>query len=93
MAKLKTGRHTSALKENRKSVRRAERNQSVKSKIRTLVKKVEGAVAKKDATLANELLRSAFSAWDKAVKSNVIHANAASNQKARLSKMVASIAG
>ncbi|OGS17041.1 MAG: 30S ribosomal protein S20 [Elusimicrobia bacterium RIFOXYA2_FULL_50_26] len=88
MAKLKTGRHTSALKELRKSVRRHERNLSVRTKIKTLVKKVEDAVAKKDTTLAKTLLNDACGQWDKAAKRNVIHANAASNQKARLSKLV-----
>ncbi|HBU70279.1 MAG TPA: 30S ribosomal protein S20 [Elusimicrobia bacterium] len=91
MAKLKTGRHTSALKEHRKSKRRAAQNLSVKSKIKTLVKKVEEAVAKKDLKSAQELLRTAFSEWDKAARRNVIHKNAASNQRARLSKLVHSI--
>ena len=91
MAKLKTGRHTSALKELRKAKTRTQRNQTVKSKIRSLVKKVEGAVAKKDITLAQTTLRTAFSEWDKAVKRDIIHANAAANQKGRLSKLVHSL--
>ena len=88
MAKLKTGRHTSALKEARKAVKRTERNTTVKSKIKTTVKKVESAVKNKDAKLAQEQLNIAFSEWDKAAKRNVIHPKAASNQKARLSKLV-----
>lgn len=88
MAKLKTGRHTSALKELRKSKKRAERNKSLKSKIKHLVKKVEGAVAKKDFQLASSVLKTAFSEWDKAVRNNLIHKNASANQKARLSKLV-----
>ncbi len=91
MAKLKTGRHTLALKQNRKSKRAELRNLSVRSKIHTLVKKVETAVSKKDKKLAQELLRTAFSEWDKAAKRNIIHANAASNQKARLSRLVNSL--
>ena len=35
MAKLKTGRHTSALKEARKAAKRTDRNYSTKSKIKT----------------------------------------------------------
>jgi ribosomal protein S20 len=89
MAKLKTGRHTSALKEARKAVKRTERNVAVKSKIRTTVKKVETAVKNKDTKSAQEQLNIAFSEWDKAAKRNVIHSKAASNQKARLSKLVA----
>ncbi|MCX5781129.1 MAG: 30S ribosomal protein S20 [Elusimicrobia bacterium] len=91
MAKLKTGRHTSAIKQNRKSKRAELRNQSVKSKIKNLVKKVEEAVSKKDKKLAQELLNTAFSEWDKAAKRNLIHSNAASNQKARLSRLVSSL--
>jgi small subunit ribosomal protein S20 len=89
MAKLKTGRHTSALKENRKANKRAVRNKTIKSKIKTLAKKVEDAVKKNDAAAAKESLKNAFSTWDKASKRNIIHDNAAANQKARLSKLVA----
>ncbi|MDR1695892.1 MAG: 30S ribosomal protein S20 [Endomicrobium sp.] len=91
MAKLKTGRHTSALKEARKAVKRTERNAAVKSKIRTAVKKVEAAVKNKDAKLAAEQLSAVFSQWDKAAKKNVVHYKAAANQKARLSKKVAGL--
>lgn len=91
MAKLKTGRHTSSLKEARKAVKRTERNVNTKSKIKTMSKKVELAVKAKDVEGAKKALKVAFSEWDKAKKKNVIHKNAASNQKARLSKLVASL--
>jgi small subunit ribosomal protein S20 len=91
MAKLKTGRHTSALKEVRKAVKRTKRNASIKSQIRTAVKRVEVAVNGKDINAAKEQLSVAFSGWDKAAKRNVISFNAASNQKARLSKLVSTI--
>lgn len=91
MAKLKTGRHTSALKEVRKAAKRTVRNVATKSKIKTMAKKVEAAVKAKDTEAAKAALKGAFSEWDKAKKKNVIHKNAASNQKARLSKLVASI--
>ncbi|GHT58721.1 hypothetical protein AGMMS50222_02570 [Endomicrobiia bacterium] len=91
MAKLKTGRHTSALKEARKSKKRAERNSAVKSKIRTSIKRVEEAVKNNDVKVASEQLATAFSQWDKAAKRNVVHSKAASNQKARLSKLVSKI--
>jgi len=91
MAKLKTGRHTSALKEARKTKKRTARNVSIKSKIKTAVKKVEDAVKKKDAKLAQQELNTAFSEWDKAAKKNIIHKSAASNQKARLAKQVSAL--
>ncbi|MDD5021450.1 MAG: 30S ribosomal protein S20 [Endomicrobiaceae bacterium] len=91
MAKLKTGRHTSALKEVRKAAKRTVRNTATKSKIKSMAKKVELAVKAKDKEVAQSALNVAFSEWDKAKKRNVIHKNAASNQKARLAKLVASI--
>ncbi len=92
MAKLKTGRHTSALKENRKAHKRQIRNKAVLSKNKNIVKKVEDAVTAKDKTLSGSLLKTACSEWDKAAKRNIVHDNAASNQKARLSKLVRSVA-
>ena len=91
MAKLKTGRHTSALKEARKTKKRTVRNASVKSQIKTSVKKVESAIKKNDAKLAQEQLNKVFSEWDKAAKRNVIHKSAAANKKARLAKKVAAL--
>jgi small subunit ribosomal protein S20 len=91
MAKLKTGRHTSALKEARKSKKRAEINSAIKSGIKTSTKRVEEAVKNNDVKVASERLTIAFSQWDKAAKKNVVHSKAASNQKARLSRMVSKI--
>ena len=92
MAKLKTGRHTSALKQNRRSLKNAERNKDVKSNILTLAKKVEQACSKKDLPTAKSLLKEAFSAWDKAAKTNTIHWKKAASKKAQLAKKVAKIA-
>ncbi len=91
MAKLKTGRHTSALKANRQSVKHAEHNLQIRSKIRTLARKVETAVAGKDATAAKTLLNEAFAAWDKAAKTGIVHHRAASRKKARLASRVSGL--
>src|ERR1035438_4960729 len=89
MAKIKkTGRHTSALKAHRQAERHSALNTQLRSRIRTLARKVEAAVTGKDAKLARELLKEAFSTWDKATKSGVIHDNAASRKKARLARRV-----
>ncbi|MDR3281844.1 MAG: 30S ribosomal protein S20 [Endomicrobium sp.] len=88
MAKLKTGRHTSALKEVRKTKKRTKRNMLTKSKIRTAVKRVENSVKKGDLKASKEYLNIVFSEWDKASKKNIVHYKASSNQKARLSKLV-----
>ena len=93
MAKLKTGRHTSALKAHRQSDTHAEHNLQIRSKIRTLARKVESAVASKDAKAATIYLNEAFSAWDKAAKSGIVHQSAASRKKSRLASRVDSLAG
>jgi len=85
MAKLKTGRHTSALKEHRKSVKRTKHNRAIKKKIRMLAKKIEQAITNKKLDDAKKLLPECFSAWDKASKVGVIHKHTASRKMSRLS--------
>jgi small subunit ribosomal protein S20 len=92
MAKLKTGRHTSALKAHRQSETHAAHNLDLRSKIRTIARHVEQAVAAKDAKAAQSLLEEAFSAWDKAAKTGVIHWRAAARKKSRLSEHVSKLA-
>jgi small subunit ribosomal protein S20 len=92
MAKLKTGRHTSALKAHRQSATHAEHNLKVRSKIRTLARKVEAAVTSNDAKSAKTLLNEAFSAWDKAAKTGIVHWRAASRKKSRLAHRVDGLA-
>ncbi|OGR89068.1 MAG: 30S ribosomal protein S20 [Elusimicrobia bacterium RIFCSPLOWO2_01_FULL_59_12] len=88
MAKLKTGRHTSALKAARQAERHAVGNLEIRSRIHTIARNVEAAVAKKDAKTAKALLNEAFQAWDKAAKTGVVHWRSASRKKARLSSRV-----
>lgn len=77
--------HKSAEKALRQSITRNLRNKAVKSKVRTVIKKVETA---RDQTQAKELLKQTFSLLDKAVKRNVMHFNQASRTKSRLTKLV-----
>ncbi len=88
MAKLKTGRHTSGLKAKRQAAAHAEANRKVLSKIRTIARSVEEAVGKKDVKTAKSLLQEAFSVWDKAAKTGLVHDSAAARKKARLSQRV-----
>ena len=88
MAKLKTGRHTSALKAARQAVKHTDSNIEIRSRIHTIARKVEAAVAKKDAKSAKDLLSEAFAAWDKAAKTGVVHWRSASRKKSRLSSRV-----
>ena len=75
----------SAIRDIRKSRKRAERNQSVKSAIKTFVKKTRVAIANGDENAA-ELLSQTSAAVDKAAKRNIIHKNAANRRKSRLAK-------
>ena len=88
MAKLKTGRHTSALKAHRQAERHEVANTQVRSRIRTIARKVEKAVAEKNAEAARSYLSEAFSLWDKAAKSGVVHWRAAARKKSRLASRV-----
>lgn len=91
MAKLKTGRHTSGLKELRKNIKRNKQNTSKKTLLKTLAKKVVSAVENKDKEKATKILNDAFSAFDKAAKTNTIHANKAARKKSQLAKKVADL--
>lgn len=85
--------HTiSALKQWKQSEVRRARNHAVKSALRTQMKKVHAAVEKKDAAAAKTVLQEAYSLIDRAVSKGVLHRNAASRHKARLTARVNALA-
>ena len=57
------------------------RNKSVKSALKTTIKKVDAAVAAGDKAAAVEAARQATRALDKAASAGVIHSNQAANRK------------
>ena len=71
---------------------KAARNKAIKSKVKTCVKKVETAIAHKDAAAAKDALRAAIVEINKAATKGVYHKNTASRKISRLSKAVNSIA-
>ena len=71
---------------------KAERNKSIKSAVKTSIKKVEAAVAESDKAAADAALLDAISTIDKAASKGVYHKNNASRKVSRLSKAVNSIA-
>ncbi len=73
----------SALKRWRQNERHRERNKTVRSASRTAVKTARVAIAETPDT-AVAAIASAASILDRAVKSNVLHANAAARHKSRL---------
>ncbi len=64
------------------------RNKMIKSKIKTLVKKVEVAVAAGDKTAATEALKDATIAIDKACAKGIFHKNTAARKVSRITKAV-----
>ncbi len=83
-------RHKSAAKRVITNEKRRQRNNSVKSQIKTLSKKVRGTTDK-DALVAS--LREAHSTLDKAAKKGVLHPRTASRRKSRLAKHANRVAG
>ena len=70
---------------------KAARNKSIKSSVKTAIKKVELAVEQNDAEAAKAALPNAISAIDRAETKGVYHKNNASRKVSRLSKAVNSI--
>lgn len=71
---------------------KALRNKAIKSKVKTVIKKVDAAVAAGDKELAKTNLLTAISEIDKATSKGVYHKNTASRKVSRLSKAVNTIA-
>ncbi|MBI3298983.1 MAG: 30S ribosomal protein S20 [Elusimicrobia bacterium] len=84
MAKLKTGRHTGAIKTHRQALRRTARNRVIRRKARDAAKDFLEAVTKKDKGAAAKLLGAVASTWDKAAKKGTIHWKTAARRKSRL---------
>ncbi|MBI5768022.1 MAG: 30S ribosomal protein S20 [Verrucomicrobia bacterium] len=76
----------SAIKAARKSKRLHDRNQSVKTHLKTLHKKFEAAVKAKDAAAAKSTGIAYVAAMDKAAKTGVVHANTAARAKSHAAK-------
>ena len=68
------------------------RNKSVKSSLKTAVRKYREAAAAGDAGAATTLMRDASRALDKAASKGVIHANQAANRKSAMAKQTAGLA-
>ena len=67
------------------------RNKSVKSSLKTAIRKYREAADAGDAATATTLMRDASKALDKAASKGVIHANQAANRKSAMAKRVAQL--
>lgn len=71
---------------------RTARNKSIKSKVKTAIKKVDAAIAAKDPEAAKTALTGAISEINKAASKGIYHKNNSSRKISRLTKAVNSIA-
>lgn len=67
------------------------RNKSVKSELKTYVRRTREAIAAGDKAAAEESLNAASRKLDKAVSKGVIHKNQAANRKSKLAKQVSAL--
>ena len=81
----------SQIKRNRTNEKARQRNKSVKSSLKTSVRKFNAAVEAGDAEQASALAKEATRALDKAASKGVIHANQAANRKSSISKKAAAL--
>ena len=83
----------SQIKRVKTNEKRRQRNKSVRSSVRTAVRRFREAVEAGDAEKATELQRAASKALDKAASKGVIHKNQAANRKSAMAKRVNTAAG
>lgn len=80
--------HKSAIKRHKQSEIRRQKNASAKSALKTLVKRVKSAVETKSLENAQDALKKAMPAIDKAASKHVIHRNSAARKISRLARQV-----
>lgn len=85
--------HKSTIRRARQSERRHERNRATINTVKTLIKKVQSAVAGKKTEEAKTSLVVATSAIGKAVSKGILHRNTASRRISRLSLKVNALSG
>jgi small subunit ribosomal protein S20 len=76
----------SQIKRNRQNEARRIRNKGARSSLKTRIKNLLEAADGGDKAVAQERLREATQALDKAAAKGVIHKNKAANQKSRLAR-------
>ena len=82
----------SALKYVRKTETRTLRNRQIKSRLKTLAKKVDAAAAAGDKDSLVTISRQYISALDKAGKSGIVHTNKIARHKARCAQLASAVA-
>ena len=81
--------HKSALKRNRQSLVRRERNRANRTKVKNAIKKIDAAIdVENSAEMAQEALTTAIPVIDRAVVKGAFHKKTASRKVSRLTKRV-----
>ena len=80
--------HKSAIKRIKQNEKRNARNRHQKSTLKTFIKRVREAVAKKDKTAAEEALKAVIPVIDKTATKGVIHKSNAARNVSRLTLLV-----
>ena len=81
----------SQIKRNRQNEKARLRNKSVKSSLKTVIRKLNEASTAGNNEAAVALLRDASRQLDKAASKGVIHKNQAANRKSAIAKRIASL--
>lgn len=81
----------SQIKRNRQNEKRRLRNKSVKTSLKTAVRKFREAADAGDSETATALMREASRKLDKAASKGVIHKNQAANRKSSIARQVQSL--
>jgi len=80
----------SQIKRNRQTIVRNERNKSVRSALKTQVKRFLTTAEAGDKEAAQAAYRTTAQAYDKAASKGIVHKNKAANVKSRLAKKLPS---
>ncbi len=81
----------SQIKRNKQNESARERNKSVKSALKTSIRRFRESADSGDTESAQQLAKAANRKLDKAASAGVIHKNQAANKKSSISKRVASL--
>ncbi|MDP3260684.1 MAG: 30S ribosomal protein S20 [Thermodesulfovibrionales bacterium] len=86
-AKAAKKKNLSAIKRTRQAEKRNLRNASIRSKIKTVSKRIEEAITEKNQENVKKFLREIIRTVTSAVSKGVLHKNTASRKISRLSKL------
>lgn len=86
-AKAAKKKNLSAIKRIRQAQKRNLRNASIRSKIKTVSKRIEEAITEKNQENVKKFLKEIVRAVNSAVSKGVLHKNTASRKISRLSKL------